>query len=77
MSRAELAKRVGCASATLSSIEHGKRRPSRQIAELLAVALEIPLVERENFVARARGNTSRVVQAKPLPLSNLPASLAP
>jgi transcriptional regulator with XRE-family HTH domain len=36
-----LAQRVGCSLATIQKIEADERRPSRQIAELLAQALEI------------------------------------
>jgi len=77
LSRAELAQRVGCAHATLASIEQGKRRPSRQIAELLAHALEIPPAERVGFMAHARGNHAGAPLAQTLPPSNLPALLAP
>ena len=45
----ELARRVGCASVTLRKIEYGDLRPSVQIAERLAMALNIPL-ERAEFV---------------------------
>lgn len=77
LSRAELASRVGCATATLASIEQGKRRPSREIAELLARALEIPPSEHVDFIARVRGTTASIQQARSLPPSNLPTSLAP
>ena len=50
----ELAHRVGCAPITLRKIEHDDLRPSVQIAERLAMALNIPLEERAVFVRLAR-----------------------
>jgi predicted ATPase/transcriptional regulator with XRE-family HTH domain len=56
LTREELAERVGCAVETLRKIETGARRPSRQIAERLAVALAFPLEERAAFVRLARAS---------------------
>ncbi|MBI5876100.1 MAG: XRE family transcriptional regulator [Chloroflexi bacterium] len=53
--QAELAKRVGCARVTIHKLESGDMRPSKQLAELLAQALQIPATEREAFVTGARG----------------------
>ncbi|MCK6576736.1 MAG: tetratricopeptide repeat protein [Anaerolineae bacterium] len=53
-----LANSVGCAAVTLYKIESGERRPSRQIAELLAAHLKIPATERAAFVRYARGETA-------------------
>jgi WD40 repeat protein/serine/threonine protein kinase/DNA-binding XRE family transcriptional regulator len=50
----ELAHRVGCAPITLRKIEHDDLRPSVQVAERLAMALNIPLEERAAFVRLAR-----------------------
>ena len=50
-----LSKRIGCSVATIEKIESDARRPSIQIAELLAQALEIPEAERPIFVKVARG----------------------
>src|SRR5512147_2558420 len=50
----ELAHRVGCAPVTLRKIEYDDLRPSVQIAERLAMALNIPLEERAAFVRLAR-----------------------
>src|SRR6185436_17842472 len=49
-----LARRVGCARETLRKIEADARRPSRQVAERLADALELPPEERVAFVRAAR-----------------------
>ena len=53
--RTELAKKIGCAPVTIKKIESDERKPSRQIAELLAEHLLIPRVERERFINMARG----------------------
>ena len=50
----ELAQRVGCSSSLIFKIETDERRPSRQIAELLAVQLEIPPDQRDKFLKVAR-----------------------
>jgi WD40 repeat protein/serine/threonine protein kinase/DNA-binding XRE family transcriptional regulator len=56
----ELARRVGCAPITLRKIEADDLRPSVQIAERLAMALNVPLEERSAFVKLAR--TERVFE---------------
>jgi WD40 repeat protein/serine/threonine protein kinase/DNA-binding XRE family transcriptional regulator len=63
LTQEELARRIGCASVTLRKIENGQLRASRQIAERLAVALGIPLEEREAFVRAAR--TAPIERAEP------------
>lgn len=50
-----LAKRVGCATVTIKKIEYDERRPSRQMAALLADALALPDEEHARFVAIAVG----------------------
>ena len=54
LTQEELARRVGCASVTLRKIEYDDLRPSVQIAERLAMALNIPLEERAAFIRLAR-----------------------
>ena len=54
LTQEELAQRVGCAAETLRKIEADARRPSRQIAERLAEALEIPEGDRTSFIKAAR-----------------------
>ena len=49
-----LADRVGCSISAIRKIENDERRPSRQIAGLLADSLEIPPTEREVFMKVAR-----------------------
>src|SRR4051794_15875147 len=58
LTRAELARRIGCSSEMIHKIELGQRRPSRQIAELLADAAHISAAEREQFVEFARSRVS-------------------
>jgi len=55
LTREEFAKRVGCSMSALQKIEYGERRPSAQIAELMANCLDVPLEERSTFVRVARG----------------------
>ena len=50
----ELARRVGCAPITIRKIEYDSLRPSVQMAELLALALNIPEEEQLGFVRMAR-----------------------
>ena len=54
-SRTMLAERIGCSPVTIKKIERDERRPSNQIAELLATYLEIPKSNRADFMRRARG----------------------
>jgi WD40 repeat protein/serine/threonine protein kinase/DNA-binding XRE family transcriptional regulator len=63
LTQAELARRVGCATITVRKIEGDTLRPSVQIAERLAMALDIALDERAEFVRWAR----RALQDTPEP----------
>lgn len=54
LTQAELARRVGCAVVTLRKIEADSLRPSVQMAELFALALNIPEDEQLAFVRLAR-----------------------
>ena len=67
LTQAALAQRVGCSVATIEKIESDERRPSRQIAGLLAQVLEIPPTDRETFLKVARGErrTDRLPSAAP------------
>jgi transcriptional regulator with XRE-family HTH domain len=55
ITRKEFADRVGCSVSTVHKIEDNERRPSSQIAELIANCLNIPPAERSTFVKVARG----------------------
>jgi predicted ATPase/transcriptional regulator with XRE-family HTH domain len=68
LTRDEFAKRIGCSVSALRKIEYGARRPSAQIAELMANCLDVPPEERSTFVRVARGELS---VARLLPKSRL------
>jgi predicted ATPase/transcriptional regulator with XRE-family HTH domain len=61
-----LAERVGCSPATIRKIEAGERRPSRQIAELLAAELGLGPAQRARFLQLARTDADPV---EPLPVA--------
>jgi predicted ATPase/transcriptional regulator with XRE-family HTH domain len=76
LTREEFSKRIGCSVSALRKIEDSQRRPSTQIAELIAGSLNIPPTERSTFVKVARGELSveRLAPA-PKPTRNIsPAS---
>jgi predicted ATPase/DNA-binding XRE family transcriptional regulator len=87
LTRDEFAKRVGCSVSALQKIEYGERRPSAQIAELMANCLGVPPEERSIFVRVARGELSvnrLLAESKSVatlnispPKSNLPISPTP
>ncbi len=68
LTQAELARRVGCATVTISKLERDERRPSRQIAELLAEKLAVADDQRTRFLAAALGERS----VDGLPLASQP-----
>ncbi len=86
-----LANLVGCSVSAIRKIENDERRPSRQIAELLAAHLEIPPEEKPLFLKIARGDGSSLglknASERPenwsalsesfSPLSNVPVSPTP
>ena len=53
--RRQFADLVGCAPVTIKKIERDERRPSLEMAQLLATHLQIPEAEQEDFLRRARG----------------------
>ena len=61
-----LADAVGCSPNTLRKLESGERRPSRQLAELLAAQLRVPPQERELFLSYARTGQAAAEHALPL-----------
>ena len=54
LTQEDLAEQVGCSIETISKIERGERRPSKQVAERMAQVLDIPAAERPAFVRAAR-----------------------
>src|SRR5262249_33546097 len=75
LTRDELALQVGCAAATIKKIEADERRPSKQLAERLAVCLDIPDVDRAAFLKAARAELAvdRLALPPEAPLSPPPA----
>ena len=67
----ELARRAGCATVTLRKIESGDLRPSVQIAERLAMSLNIPAEEWKAFVQLARSVRVSPVESTPTPQPEL------
>ncbi len=85
-----LAQEIGCSPSLIFKIESDERRPSRQIAELLAERLEISSEQREQFlkVARQEKSVDHLETIQPvsdtppepvphIPLPNLPLPLTP
>lgn len=54
LTQEELALKVGCSASAIFKIESDERRPSRQIAELLATQLEVPVEQHALFLKIAR-----------------------
>ena len=67
-----LAQRVGCAADTVRKLEAGMRRPSRAMAERLALCLAIPVEEHAAFLVAARAG--RAPQHRTLPPIPTPVS---
>lgn len=77
LTQAALGQRVGCTEAMIRKIESGERKPSRQLAELLAQALEIPVEERFSFVQFARGIGEDAIPILRNPVAKLDNLLCP
>jgi predicted ATPase/transcriptional regulator with XRE-family HTH domain len=86
LTRSELAACAGCSVSTLRKIEADERRPSRQLAALLAGCLRIPAEAQLAFLDAARGagrverlgapvSAAGIPSARPT--SNLPAPTTP
>jgi predicted ATPase/DNA-binding NarL/FixJ family response regulator/transcriptional regulator with XRE-family HTH domain len=58
LTQAALAERAGCAPDVLRQFESEVKRPSVQLAERLADALDIPAADRASFIQAARGDRS-------------------
>ncbi|MCB0121913.1 MAG: helix-turn-helix domain-containing protein, partial [Caldilineaceae bacterium] len=89
LTQVALARAVGCAVVTIRKIEGDARRPSPQIARLLATALQIPLADQDVFLRAARGefaayrlkaptvSADTPVTHSPLAAARLPVPLTP
>lgn len=71
LTREEFAQKIGCSVSALRKIETDERRPSKQLAELLANVLEVPTEERKLFIQIARGNLSIARMKTPHHLTDL------
>lgn len=71
MTRERLAQCAGCSVSALRKIEGDERRPSRQLAELLADCLQIPPTERPTFLQVARGQLLLERLAAPPPADTI------
>jgi predicted ATPase/transcriptional regulator with XRE-family HTH domain/Tfp pilus assembly protein PilF len=77
LTQQELASRLGCSVSLIFKIESDERRPSRQVAELLAKHLDIPTEQQELFlkVARQRQATEALSSLAPTASSPISSSL--
>jgi predicted ATPase/transcriptional regulator with XRE-family HTH domain len=85
LTQPELAERLHCSVNTIKKLETNARRPSKQLAELLAVQFHIPEEQRTLFVEYARGDwrsvPAEIKEDTPWrvltksPRSNLPSAL--
>jgi len=76
LTRGVLAALVHCSEATIKKIERDERRPSPEVAALLAEHLHIPVGERDGFLLWARGawdGQGGQARYPPLPFSRAPA----
>ena len=71
LTREEFAQKVGCSASALRKIETDERRPSKQLAELIASVLDVPTEERATFIRIARGDLSIERMKAPLPIPDL------
>jgi transcriptional regulator with XRE-family HTH domain len=72
LTRENLARCAGCSTSALRKIENDDRRPSRQLAELLADCLEIVPEERPTFLKVARAELRVDRPPQPVKTSHVP-----
>src|SRR5512146_1330086 len=90
LTQEQLAQSTSCSIFAIRKMESGERQPSRQLAKLLAKALEIPAENQPIFIQVARGERSveclhtilagraALPVGEPRPVTgNLPRSLTP
>lgn len=81
LTQEQLAKQVACAVVTIKKIEMDERRPSRQMAERLALCLDLPERQRTVFIQVAIGERPAYVLCLPekpepsVPQQNRPTHL--
>ena len=74
LTQQELAQRVGCTVSTLRKIEAGERRPSKELATLLATCLDIAPEEYDKFITFARTEPYPDRPPPPAPAARPPSS---
>ena len=72
-----LAEQSSCSVVTIRKIEQGDRRPSKQLAALMAAALQVPAEQVAEFVAFARQDPDSTLVPPDLQPSDLPLALRP
>lgn len=72
LTQGELADCAGCSIVTVRKFEADERRPSRQLAELMADCLQVPLSERDAFIAFARQPETATALPPPAITTTLP-----
>ena len=77
LSQEELARLVGCSAVTLRKLESEARRPSKQIADRLAEALQVAADDRAAFLRFARGDPFAAPAAAAAPPGLELSALAP
>jgi predicted ATPase/transcriptional regulator with XRE-family HTH domain len=77
LTQTTLAQHAGCSANLIQKIEAGIRRPSRQLAGLLAVSLQIPPEEQPGFVQWARGVAGPGAYTPPTNSLSPPAAVLP
>lgn len=77
LTQQELARQIGCSPSLIFKIESDERRPSRQMAELLAKQLDIPAEQQSIFLKTARQEKSSASLDSIPPLSNIGSDSAP
>src|SRR5688572_12785380 len=82
LTQPELAERLHCSVNTIKKLETDARRPSKQLAELLAVQLHIPAEHQLLFIDCARGlravdTLHRLDAGRPAIVSTPPTRLKP
>ena len=81
----DLAERLGCSVWSIQKIEVGNRRPSKQIAEIMADFFSIPAGERAAFLLFARGQAEewerssgeQTLRAEPQPKHDAKGAVGP
>lgn len=71
LTQQELANQIGCSPSLIFKIESDERRPSRQMAELLAKQLDIPADQHSLFLKTARQEKSTAALDAIPPLSGI------